>query len=181
MIRSDIQSRLRRQRGLTLVEIMIVLSIIVILAVIAVPIYWSAVESARPTAAVQGIRVLQIEIDIFWPREGRLPTDLDELGWGRLDPWGNPYQYVPFAALPEGGDDDDDDDDDVVEVPEVGFDGWREDRFNLPINSLYDLYSMGKDGVSEKSITAVSSRDDIIRADDGAFVGRASRYRAQAP
>lgn len=46
----------------------------------------------------------------------------------------------------------------------------------MPINSDYDLYSKGKDGKSQKPLTAAASRDDIVRAGNGAFVGLASDY-----
>jgi general secretion pathway protein G len=52
----------------------------------------------------------------------------------------------------------------------------RKDRFLVPINSTYDLYSKGKDGRSVMGLTANDSRDDIIRANDGAFIGLASDY-----
>ena len=46
----------------------------------------------------------------------------------------------------------------------------------MPINSSYDLYSMGKDGKTTAALTASASADDIIRANDGAFIGRASEF-----
>jgi general secretion pathway protein G len=52
----------------------------------------------------------------------------------------------------------------------------RKDRFLVPINSTYDLYSMGADGRSVGPLTAAMSRDDIIRANDGAYVGLAEGY-----
>lgn len=52
----------------------------------------------------------------------------------------------------------------------------RKDRFLHPINSDYDLYSMGKDGESVEPLTAQKSHDDIIRANDGSFVGLAVEF-----
>ena len=49
----------------------------------------------------------------------------------------------------------------------------RKDRFLVPLNSDYDLYSMGPDGKSSSPITAKPSQDDIIRAADGSYVGPA--------
>ena len=46
----------------------------------------------------------------------------------------------------------------------------------VPINSSYDLFSQGKDGQSSPPLTASASRDDIVRANDGDFIGLASRY-----
>jgi general secretion pathway protein G len=52
----------------------------------------------------------------------------------------------------------------------------RKDRNLVPINTDYDLYSMGADGKSVPPLTAMASRDDIIRANDGQYIGLASRY-----
>ena len=65
----------------------------------------------------------------------------------------------------------------TVEVDEVGnmFATRPGKRKNLaPLNSDYDLYSMGKDGASQSSLMAKVSRDDVVRALDGRFMGRAS-------
>ena len=52
----------------------------------------------------------------------------------------------------------------------------RKDHSLHPLNSTYDLYSMGKDGDSKAPLTAQASRDDIIRANDGGYIGLASGY-----
>lgn len=52
----------------------------------------------------------------------------------------------------------------------------RMDRFLHPINSDYDLYSMGKDGETVLPLTARQSHDDVIRANDGSFVGLAVEF-----
>jgi general secretion pathway protein G len=52
----------------------------------------------------------------------------------------------------------------------------RKDRFLVPVNSDYDLYSMGKDGQSQAPFTAKASRDDIVRASDGQYVGLAEDF-----
>ena len=46
----------------------------------------------------------------------------------------------------------------------------------MPLNSLYDLYSIGKDGKSVPPLTAKASWDDIIMANDGGFVGLAKDF-----
>jgi len=46
----------------------------------------------------------------------------------------------------------------------------------VPINSDFDLWSMGPDGKSVPPLTAKASRDDIVRANDGTFYGWASDY-----
>ena len=52
----------------------------------------------------------------------------------------------------------------------------RKDRFLTPINSDYDLYSMGPDGQSNEPLNVPVSRDDIIRASNGAYVGVAENF-----
>ena len=46
----------------------------------------------------------------------------------------------------------------------------------MPINSDYDLYSVGPDGDSSPQLHNAVSRDDVIRARDGAFVGLAEDF-----
>lgn len=52
----------------------------------------------------------------------------------------------------------------------------RKDRNLVPLNTDYDLFSAGPNGQWMPPITASVSRDDIIRADNGAYVGQASDY-----
>ena len=52
----------------------------------------------------------------------------------------------------------------------------RKDRFLVPLNSDYDLYSMGADGKSSSPINAKNSLDDIIRASNGSYVGLAANF-----
>jgi hypothetical protein len=50
------------------------------------------------------------------------------------------------------------------------------DHSLVPINTDFDLYSMGPDGRNSPPLTAKHSRDDIVRANNGAFIGVASDY-----
>jgi general secretion pathway protein G len=146
-----------QDHGWTLVELMIVLAIIATLAAIALPLYVNVQERARVARATADIRILDSEIGVFQAGKGRLPISLAEIGRGTLkDPWGNPYEYLEFAAGPPG----------LV----------RKDLSLVPLNSTYDLYSKGKDGQSQPALTASVSRDDIIRANDGGYIGPASGY-----
>ncbi|MEW6683930.1 MAG: hypothetical protein AB1451_13595 [Nitrospirota bacterium] len=52
----------------------------------------------------------------------------------------------------------------------------RKDQFLVPLNSTYDLYSMGPDGDSKPPLKAKMSQDDIIRANDGQYIGLAADY-----
>ena len=86
------------------------------------------------------------------------PATLADAGYGaNLDPWGQSYQYLSFANTNGTG-------------------AMRKDRFLVPINTYFDLYSMGKDGQSVAPLTGKASQDDVIWANDGDFVGLASDY-----
>ena len=45
-----------------------------------------------------------------------------------------------------------------------------------PVNSDYDLYSMGSDGRTQAQFNAKFGRDDIVRARDGAYLSIAEDY-----
>jgi general secretion pathway protein G len=52
----------------------------------------------------------------------------------------------------------------------------RKDRNTHPINTDFDLYSKGRDGKTNYPLTAEASQDDIIRANNGGYLGLASHY-----
>jgi len=144
--------------GFTLIELMLVLAIVATLAAMGIPRLYGAVESARIARAISDIRAIEIELTPY-DSPGKLPASLAAIGRGNLlDPWGHPYKYLPF---PSG------------KGPPAGS---RKDRFLVPINSTYDLYSMGPDGVTAAPLTSKAGRDDVVRANDGSFIGPASRY-----
>lgn len=130
------------------------------LIALAVPLYQEYVEKARVAKAAGDIEAIQADLSGY-EFLGKLPTTLAEIGRGNLrDPWGRPYVYLKFdfnksSSPPSGA---------------------RKDRFLVPINSTYDLYSMGPDGLSSAPLTSGDSYDDVIRANDGAFIGRASEF-----
>ena len=149
--------RLTPRGGFTLIEIALVMGVIGILSAIAVAGFTGYRERAHKSQAIIDMRSIDDEVRSFKRAAGRLREDLAEAGFAALlDPWGNPYQYSVLATVPRGK--------------------WRKDRFLVPINSEFDLWSMGPDGRSVPPLTANSSRDDIIRANDGSFYGLASQY-----
>jgi general secretion pathway protein G len=145
--------------GFTLIELLIVVAVIATLATIAIPLYLGMTESSRRAKAVADITILSAEIDMFQFTNGRLPVNLAEMGRAALkDPWDHPYEYLDIVAAGPGN-------------GQV-----RKDHSLVPLNSTYDLYSKGKDGASQSPLTAPASQDDIIRANDGGYIGPASDY-----
>lgn len=148
------------ERGFTIVELLVSLVIVAILAALAIINASNAIEKSRVTSTIAQIRNLEIEIGKIEIDEGTPPPNLAAIGRGHLrDPWGAPYQYLSFATMGNG-------------IPGKA----RKDKKLKPLNSTYDLYSKGPDGKSKSPLTAKSSRDDIVRAADGAFIGRASDF-----
>ena len=143
--------------GFTLVELMIAMLILGTLAAIAIPAYGSFVEKANIAKAIADIRNLEEAISAEIALTGTLPDALTDLPITLfLDPWGNTYQYANYALIAPGL--------------------RRKDQFLVPVNSDYDLYSMGRDGASQPPFTANVSKDDIVRANDGRYLGLAENY-----
>ncbi len=144
--------------GFTLIELLLVISIIGTLAAMAVPAYINTLNNARNAKAIGDIRAIENDIAAYEAIHGEPPATLDAVSRGDLqDPWRSSYVYLKFIEGQNQGE-------------------MRKDRFLVPLNSTYDLYSKGKDGESKPPLTASTSWDDIIRASDGAYVGLASGY-----
>lgn len=148
------------RKGMTLLEILVAVAIIAILAGIAIPAYSKYIEKGRVSTAIADIKNLEVDINSFYSNNLRYPQNLGEINKAGLrDPWGNPYEYLNIA-----------------EADTSGKGKLRKDKNLVPINSDFDLYSMGPDGESVSPLTAQKSQDDIIRANNGAYVGPASGY-----
>lgn len=141
--------------GFTLIELLAVVALLGLLATLASPKLRLAVDKAKEVKAISDLKAIAVEL----ANMETLPATLDGIGWGgRLDPWERPYVYVPFGAGPG--------------VPA----GARTDRFSIPLNTRYDLYSVGRDGGTSQSLGAGSSMDDLVVANDGGFVGHGKAY-----
>ena len=146
------------RNGFTLIELMICIAIVATLAAIAIPNYIGFRDRATTIAAINNLKKIESIIIIYNINFGQFPETLAQVNLNHMkDPWGNPYQYLRI----DGGD-------------TKG--KMRKDHSLVPVNSDFDLYSMGPDGKSQPPFTAKASRDDIVRAGDGGYFGKASEY-----
>ena len=108
-----------RQRGFTLIEIMVVVVILAVLGALVVPKIIENVDKARVTRAAADIRAIQTALDLYRLDNFKYPTTEQGLqalvtqpvdptitnyrSGGYLptlpkDPWNNPYVYVSPGA-----------------------------------------------------------------------------------
>lgn len=160
-MRSSVQTVVGfKQRAFTIIEIMIVMAVIGALAAIALPTYQGYLERTRVAQAVMDIAGISTKLEQYRLDNRQYPANLsDVINPVPLDPWGNPYQYLAI---------------DIDPAPNKG--AVRKDKSLNPLNSDFDLYSMGKDGLSAKPLTAAKARDDVVRANNGRFVGLATDH-----
>jgi general secretion pathway protein G len=146
------------QHGFSFIELLIALAIAALAAAIAVPSCQRYLLRMKVSVAIADISKIALAIRKYDTQNNTLPADLNAIGYGELlDPWGNRYYYLSF--------------DDIK-----GHGGQRKNKNLVPINTEYDLYSAGPDGQTKAPLTARDSRDDIIRANDGGFIGVAADY-----
>ena len=146
--------------GITLVELAIVLLIAVLIIGTITPVYFHIIESKRTDLAIAEITRMQKYIDRFGRKNSRLPADLTELtGSAPMDPWGNPYRYI-----------------NIRDNTSAAINPRTTDNLKR-LNADYDLYSDGPDKSSLSPIGANESRDDIIRARNGNYIGIARDLR----
>lgn len=148
-----------RQRGMSLIEILIAMIVVGILATIAIPAYNDAIDRADNSQAIADISAMMQAIDRYYVKNNTYPLSLADIGFAtRLDPWGSAYEYLRAEDAGTGG---------AL---------LRKDKILKPVNTDYDLYSKGKDGDSRIPFTAQASRDDIVRCNNGRYIGLADDY-----
>ena len=153
MMRSQTNGRVRR--GFTVLELMAVITIISVMSSLGWVRLSSVLDHAKVARAIGDMAQIAQELQSM----DTVPASLAVIKRANLlDPWGHPYVYLPFP--PDG-------------TPPSGA---RLDQFNVPINSRYDLYSLGPDGQSIPPLSVSVGRDDIVVGNDGGFIGRATDY-----
>jgi general secretion pathway protein G len=127
------------------------------IAALAIPAYTGYIDRARVSRAVADIGGISLQLARWQTSFGVLPDTLADADLdGQLDPWGSPYVYLNIANANPGQ--------------------LRRDKNLVPVNTDFDLYSVGKDGLTVTAFTAKSARDDVVRANDGRYVGLAENY-----
>lgn len=139
--------------GFTLVELIIVVAVLGILAAMAIPTFNNYIKTTKVTACIADIRTIDKAMMAYVIDKNALPSDgaagLDEIGMSALkDPWKRPFEFKINSAATE-----------------------LKDIANHALNTDYDLYSLGEDGLSVPASGGAGNDDDVARSNNGSFVG----------
>jgi general secretion pathway protein G len=155
---SPIVKRHKPAWGFSLIEMLMVVAILATLLSIAVPAYRKYADTQDVALAKKEIVEISSAIDRYFASQSRFPASMAEVGLqNKTDPWGNVYVYMIISDPAHSG-------------------KARKDGKLHPVNSDYDLYSKGKDGESKAPFNNSKSADDIVRANNGKFIGLAAEY-----
>ena len=144
--------------GFTFVEVLLVLVAAGVVVAIAIPAFSGYIDRARVGETAVDVGAISTKIKEHEMSKGSLPDSLGDVGYAdKRDAWGRQYEYLNLRNMKGNG-------------------KARKDKKLAPLNSDFDLYSVGRDGLSEASLANSASRDDILRARDGRFVGLAEEF-----
>jgi general secretion pathway protein G len=147
---------LRLRQNVTKRDVIALVAGALLLGSFAIPAFTGYIERSRVARAVSDIGTLSLQL-YRWERDtSTLPATLAEAGLGGDDPWGRPYVYRRAADVRQAE--------------------LRKDGELAPLNSDFDLYSLGPDGESALALPAAPSHDDVVRAGNGAYIGLAVNY-----
>jgi general secretion pathway protein G len=133
-------------------ELVCAIGVVALVASVSVSGVNAYENRARAARAIGDIGTLSVQLYRWQSNARKFPETLAEAGLnGFVDPWGHPYRYVNVASAKSGD--------------------LRHDRNSRPLNNDFDLYSMGPDGRTETALDEAEARDDIVRANDGRFIG----------
>jgi general secretion pathway protein G len=144
------------QNGFTIVELLVAIAILGIVSSIGVSLYKDYTLGANANRAISELRMIDLLIKDYALTARTLPPNLAAIGVDFPDPWGNDYEYLDISTSNGNGQN-------------------RKDAGD-PINTDFDLYSIGPDGSTVSPLASSHSRDDIIRANNGRYVGTVEGY-----
>lgn len=144
------------RRNLKMRDGVVVAAAVLLVGSFAIPAFHGYVERSRVARAVSDIGTISLQLYRWQQDTDALPATLAEAGLAGDDPWGRPYVYRRAAGTSQSQ--------------------LRKDGALAPLNSDFDLYSLGADGESALALPAGPSRDDVVRADDGAYIGLGQNY-----
>jgi general secretion pathway protein G len=146
-----------RAKGFTLLELLTAVALVGVLAAIALPAYNGYRERVRARQCAEDVATMAAAIQRYADEHRDYPDSLADVQFqARTDPWGQPYRYYNIAANGKGG--------------------ARKDKALNPLNTDFDLYSVGPDGQTKSQVTNQDSLDDVIRANNGGFIGNAADF-----
>src|SRR6218665_3946316 len=70
---------MRISKGFTLIEMLVVMSVLALLLTIALPQYFGSLGKSKDVALQENLRILRVVIDQFHADKGRFPATLQEL------------------------------------------------------------------------------------------------------
>lgn len=147
---------MRFQRGFTLAETLLGAAFLAVSLEAAVELVSTQIEQSRIEQAQRDLARIQRTVEGYRAIHHDLPSSLTELGSAiPLDPWGHPYEYVSFDLKGTVG---------------------QRSLEGLPINTEYDLYSLGADGRTDANLRSEAGHDDIVRGRDGSYIGPAMEF-----
>lgn len=149
-----------RSKGIGHLDLIVTLVVACLLLTLAVPAYDGFTDREKVAKAIDDLGGLSIEVERFrLHNDNRIPDTLGELSIVLpMDPWGRPYEFLNISGAGPG-------------LASLRKDGQRN-----PVNTDFDLYSRGADGKSANPLSAKVSRDDIVRANNGAYIGPGRDY-----
>jgi general secretion pathway protein G len=159
-----------RSAAFTLIEMLITVAIVSVLMLVAVPAYEDSQRKSRVAQCQADLVMISQRLKKYEAFNYAFPDSLAVLGSVEPDPWGNDYQYLNLTNYTDKG-----------KLATKGKGGAkapkpRKDKNLKPMNSDFDLFSMGADGDYKENLSAQVSQDDCIRANDGVFIGLAKDY-----
>jgi general secretion pathway protein G len=129
------------RQNLTLRDGVVVAGAALLVGSFAIPAFHGYVERSRVARAVSEIGTISLQLYRWQQDTSTLPANLAEAGLAGDDPWGRPYVYLRAAGTSRSQ--------------------RRKDDALAPLNSDFDLYSLGADGESALALPAGPSRDDV--------------------